>query len=160
MKNPRVKDDPKGRVYALDFPVGCRSKSELRIWRQRRPEYLPRITMWIQPRSLSFSLSPSFAAILSHTFSQGVINSQHSTRGRQDPLVAVILRPRAPPNRLRYFSAISAKERQFRFYDLARPNFYPITNFANRQKFPAGRYTRDARDDPNRTRCPKSSTCE
>jgi len=52
-----MKDDSKNRVYALYFPVGCRNKSH--IWRQRRPEYLSRITM-NTTRALSLSFPPPF----------------------------------------------------------------------------------------------------
>jgi len=99
----------------------------------------------------ALSLFP--APILSLTFSQRVIKpTQYKSRGRKDSSSLSFDRART----IVYdaFRQFRRKKSSFaRFYEPARPNFYPITNFANRQKFPPG-YTRDARDAPNRTRYP------
>jgi len=103
--------------------------------------------------SLSLSLSLSRPHFVSHLFPEGNKTNTVQEPRSQGLFFVVIFRPRAH-HRIVYdaFPQFRRKKGSFaRFYEPARPNFYPITNFANRQKFPSG-YTRDARDAPNRTR--------
>ena len=142
--NMYVKDDPKGRVY---FIFSGRVPQQIGVTHMKtKTTGIPFTDYNVNTTGVL-----SLALILSPTFSQGVIKPQYSTRLGEE---LSSFRLHAPPN-LWCFPTISTKKGNFvRFYNLARLNFYPIINFANHQKFPFERYTRDARDDQHRTRCP------
>ena len=141
-----VKDDPKGRVYF--------------IFSGRVPQQIGVAHMKTKTTGIPFTdynvnttRVLSLALILSLIFSQGVIKPQYSTRGT---LFIVTFSPARPIDSFTVFSNNFNERKAILFAFTTRHvlTFIQLSIFADHQKFPFGRYTRDARDDPNRTRCP------
>ena len=131
-------------LYVSYFPVRCCSKSESHM--KTKTTEIPFTDYNVNTTGALF-----LAPILSLTFSQEVIKLQYSARSgvAKIPLCRYI----SPSRALELFTTLSTKERQFYtlFYSTWPGTFELLSNYQFCQKFPPGRYTRDARNDPNRT---------